>query len=138
MTKQADENKIYKPSIFEYIKSISEKTGNVFEKYEGLGYSKFMVNRGVSQHIDGVLLANEMNKSPHISDEMHYDYLYHVISKKKRYGKWVKGEIDDSDCIEYLKQKFKINNDVAVDYLKLLDKKQLKHTISRLKGGIKK
>ena len=40
-------------------------------------YSKFRTNTVLSNHIDTVLYSNEMNMYPFLSDEMHYDYMYH-------------------------------------------------------------
>lgn len=53
----------------------------------GQTYSQFTVNNAMSQHIDTILFAYEMNMST-ITDQMHFDYMLHAIKPRKRYGKW--------------------------------------------------
>lgn len=51
-------------------------------------YSQFTVNNALSQHIDTVMFAYQMNLCQGMSDQMHFDYLLHSVRSGKRYGKW--------------------------------------------------
>lgn len=50
-------------------------------------YSQWRTNLSMSNHPDAAHLANIMNLNHHLSDKMHYHFLYNSVRKKKRYGK---------------------------------------------------
>jgi len=82
----------------DWMPSITQKKNNLFlETTDNIekDYPAYMINRGLSQHMDTVLQANEMNVNNHIDGRMQYDYLLHSVEKRKRYGKWAKGEKDE-------------------------------------------
>ena len=65
------------------------------EEVMNKAYVPFVINRSLSYHTDGVLLANEMNKHTHIDKRMQYDFYRHALAKGKRFSKWHKSENDD-------------------------------------------
>lgn len=82
-------------------------------------YPAFFINRGLSQHIDCILAANEINACGAIDNKMHYDYLFHSIRKKKRMrGQWAKKK--DSDLIRKIALMYKVNYRRATIYLELM------------------
>ena len=115
-----------KIGLFDFVSAISENKSYMFDENDSSQYAPFMVNRAFMQHMDTVLLASEMNKAPHLSKLMHHDFLYYSIDAKKRYGKWAKSSMDDEDLIEFLKIKYSINTNNAVEYLELCDRDELK------------
>jgi len=128
------------PSLFDYLNDISTHKQYIFDPSSNQNYNAFMINRGLGQHIDTIMLANEMNKRSNISKEMHHDFLFYSVDAKKRYGKWAKQDTTDLDLLEYLQIKYTINKEHALEYLEMLDKteaKQLKIE-SEQKGGIQK
>lgn len=100
-------------------------------------YEPFPVIQGLSQHVDTVLIANELNKHPMVTKQMHHDYLFHSIRSKKRMGKWAKKtKIDKLNIIvEY----YQCSKEKAKDYLKILTDEQVKQieTILYTGGKIK-
>ena len=54
------------------------------------GYNPFIVNRGLSQFLDTILFANEMNRYHTLSDKEQFDFYYYALAKKKYYSKWSK------------------------------------------------
>lgn len=126
------------PSLFDHLNDITKSKQGIFHQGEtNKNYSPFMINRGLQQHVDTILLANEMNKRPNISKEMHHDYLFHSVDPKLRYGKWAKQDTTDLDLIEYIKDRYSVNHIVALDYIQLFDREQLKIMMdkSKQKGG---
>lgn len=126
------------PSLFDYLKDITYDKAYLFDPEDSnKGYVPFMVNRGLAQHLDTILLANETNKMGGLSKQFHHDYLFYSVDKKKRYGKWAKADTTDSDLLEFVKEKYSVNQAVALDYLKLFDRKELKKlkSESERKGG---
>ena len=121
MSEQVEFKKI---GLFDFVKALGETKEQLLTEETKSQYNQFMINRAFMQHIDTVLLANEMNKSS-VSNEMHHDFLYYSIDKKRRYGKWAKATDEDLELIEFLQTKYCINKDVAEEYLKLSDKNEL-------------
>lgn len=115
------------PALFDYLKTINSNDAidlDVENPYDG--YVPFQINNGLSQHMDTILLANEMNKYPELSKEMQFKFLRHAVTKKKRFGAWAKAEdIDRKDDIAAVSKYYNINMSKAAEYLKLLEDWQL-------------
>lgn len=89
------------------------------------GYPPFFINRGLSQHVDCLMYANEMNINSHLDNKLQYDYLYHSIrSMKRRFGKWAKRK--DDALIKAISQYYNINLRRAKEYADILTKEQQK------------
>lgn len=115
------------PSLFDYLNDITTNKKYLLDESDNnKNYTPFMINRGLGQHLDTILLANEMNKRPGLSKLMHHDFLWHSVDAKKRFGKWAKQDDTDLDLVAYLQDKYVINKEVALEYMKLLDKDELK------------
>ena len=120
-------------SPFDYINSINNKT-----EVETLDdYNAFMVNRGLSQYIDTVMLANEMNRYHKLDNDIQYNFLYSAVRKKKRFTKWNKYNAEHG--IDAIKEYYGYNEDKAREAIKLLSESQIEKIINILsKGGFKK
>lgn len=125
------------PSLFDYLNDITTNKKYLFDSNDSSSYNQFMINRGLEQHLDTVLLANEMNKRAGLSKLLHHDFLWYSVDAKKRYGKWAKQDITDLDLVEYIQTKYVVNKENALTYLDLLGKdeiKQLKKESERTGG----
>ena len=129
------------PNLIEWVDSISA-TGkdimpdpNPTEKE----YPVFAINRGMSQSIDTIMFAAEMNKRPGVRGRMHYQFLMHSVKKKKRYAKWAKKTDEKLDDLEMIKEKYQFSNEKALQALACLTKEQLTAIrLSQATGGVKK
>lgn len=133
-----EETKTKEPSLFDYLSDITTNKKYIFDVNDNnKNYNPYMINRGLAQHIDTIMLANEMNKRSELSKLLHHDFLFYSVDAKKRYGKWAKTDTTDFDLLDYLKQKYQVNHNVALEYMSLLDKDELKQLKleSELKGG---
>lgn len=117
------------PTLFEYLGAINSgdkidlEVDNPFA-----AYVPFQINNGLSQQMDTVLLANEMNKNPWLSKEMQYKFLDGVVVKKKRYGKWTKlEELANQEDIDTVSKFYQVNKDRAAEYLKLIPPVELEY-----------
>lgn len=128
------------PSIFDYLTDISEKKKYILDPNDSKNYNPFMINRGLGQHLDTILLADEMNKRCGVSKLMHHDFLFYSVDAKRRYGKWAKQDTTDLDLLSYLQTKYAINKEHALEYLEMLDKTEVKKLKleAETKGGIQK
>ena len=121
---------------FDLINSITYKKDIVMNNSNEGSYNPFITNRSLSQFIDCILLANEMNQRHHIDNKLQYDYLINRIRPRKRFKKWDKKQ--DNENIEIIKEYYRCNNDKARVALSLLSEQQLDIIKKKLnKGGVK-
>ena len=121
---------------FDLINSITYKKDIVMNNSNEGSYNPFITNRSLSQFIDCILLANEMNQRHHIDNKLQYDYLINRIRPRKRFKKWDKKQ--DNENIEIIKEYYRCNNDKARVTLSLLSEQQLDIIKKKLnKGGVK-
>ena len=109
-------------------------------------YEKWRTVSTLSNFVDTIFYANEMNINHQITDKMHYDYLFHSVRKAKRFGK-KKSDKDkqneqlikqEQENITLLQEFYKYNVAKAKAALKVLTKTQLESIRERLeKGGAK-
>lgn len=111
---------------FDFINDISGQKEYIFSEDTERAYSNYLVNRGLSQHIDTILLANEMNKRPSIDSLMHHDFLFYAVSKKKRYGKWARDSKENEESLQLIMTEYCVNRSVAQQYMAVLDKSDIK------------
>lgn len=123
----------------EWLPSITEKKGYLFErgKEEEIErkYPSFMINRALSQYEDTVLLANEVNRmSASLDPKLQYDFLYHLVPKKRRFSKWAKAQ--KSDTINMIVEAYNISVRKAEEISDLLSEDDIENLRTYLcKGG---
>ena len=121
---------------FDLINSITYKKDIVMNNSNEGSYNPFITNRSLSQIIDCILLANEMNQRHHIDNKLQYDYLINRIRPRKRFKKWDKKQ--DNENIQLIKDYYSCNNDKARVTLSLLSEQHLNIIRQKLnKGGVK-
>jgi hypothetical protein len=123
---------------FDYINSINFSkqdlmAGTENDELAEKGYVPFVTNRSLSQFIDTVLYANEMNMRSHIDNKLQFHYLINSIRPKKRFSKWAKRQ--DSDHFEAVKAYFNYNNAKTEQVISLLTPDQIKIIKKRLITG---
>ncbi len=123
----------------EWLPSITEKKGYLFEKGKEeeieRKYPSFMINRALSQYEDTVLLANEVNRmSASLDPKLQYDFLYHLVPKKRRFSKWAKAQ--KSDTINMIVEAYNISVRKAEEISDLLSEDDIENLRTYLcKGG---
>ena len=50
-------------------------------------YSQWRTNSALSNHIETLSYVSDMNLNHHLSNKMHYHYLFNKVRKQRRYGK---------------------------------------------------
>lgn len=137
--RKLDEKQERKIGLFDLVNDISSDKKYLFNDDTAAVYAPFMINKAFSQHVDTIMLANEMNKRPSLSKEMHHDFMFYSIDTKKRYGKWAKQENRNVDVINYIKEQYAIGNERALEYLDLMTEDEVKQIEATLKskGGKK-
>ena len=125
-------------SPFDFVKSISEKTGNLMEQSPEAerDYVPFVVNRALSFSPDAILYANEMNCVPFADRRMQYDYLYHSLRKRKRHDRWIKASEDDATLVESIMLVHSVGRRRAMEYASLMSE-EARGAVIAAKGGTK-
>ena len=137
--KELDQKHEKKVGLFEFVNDVSTDKKYLFNDDTETGYNKFMLNRALAQHIDTILLANEMNKRPDLSNLMHHDFLFYSVDAKVRRGKWAKKETGNEELINYIKNRYTVGNERALEYIGLMSEDEITQIEKTLnaKGGRK-
>ena len=124
--------------LFDFLTAInSSKEQLVVDDETEKAYPAFMVNRGLSYFPETILIANEMNRNPHIDNKLQFDFFINMIRKRKRFSKWLKPEIESD--IEAVKEYYDYSNEKAKQALTLLSPEQIKIIKEKVsKGGRRK
>lgn len=97
-------------------------------------YNPFIVNRGLSNSMDTVIWANEMNSRPHIDKKAQFVFLSKSIHKRKRYDKWAKAE--EIENLDLVMEYYGFARDKAEVALSILTSDQLNYISKKCnKGG---
>ena len=101
-------------------------------------YPPYIINRCLSQHVDSIMMANEVNMRHGLSKRLQFHFLLNSIRKRKRFGgKWI--STSKSKNLEYVKEYYGYSNAKAKVALDILDRKQLNLIKEKLdKGGRKR
>ena len=121
-----------KANPFEYVTAITEKK----PVHDMAGYNPYLANHSLSNNLDTVLLANEMNAHPNLPPEAQFDFLNGSIRKGKRWGKWNKPT--EHPHLELVMNHFCYNKQKALEALSVLTQQDIKSIIeAQDKGGNK-
>lgn len=124
------------PSIspFDFINAINEnKQDLIVDEWSERQYNPYIINKGLSYGADTVIQANEMNSRTHLDKKLQFDFLRHIIKRRKRYNKWLKAE--KIDAIEVLKQYYGYSSAKAQECVTLLSHHQIDTLKQKLKKG---
>lgn len=97
-------------------------------------YNQFLINRGLSLHIDTIALANEVNKYQKMDNQMHFDFLRRTVTPRKRWAKWPKPKTQPDAAL--LSTYYGISMQKAYDLLGIIDSntiEQIKEELEQLK-----
>ena len=137
-----------KLSPFDFIKSINEHKPNLLKDckaYEGeemvspdtpsKQYVPFIINRGLSQFKDTVLLTNEMNMRHQLPAKMQYDFLFSAIRPRKRFSKWAK-KMKDPANLQTIQETYNYSKEKAEQVYSMFSQTDINTLRKRLnKGG---
>ena len=99
-------------------------------------YPPYVINRCLSQHVDTIMMANEVNMRHGLSKRLQFHFLLNSIRSKKRYSPFLRSsKLKDLDVV---KEYYGYNNEKAKVALDILTKDEVKLIKEKLfKGGTK-
>ena len=124
---------------FDYLNAILQnKKQLIVDDITEKGYEPFLINRGLSQHKDCILYANEMNRRHFLDKKLQNDFLLNTVRSQKRpFAKWIK--IEKNDDLECIKQVYGFSDSKAREALQLLSKDQIQQLKEQTDtGGLRK
>ena len=99
-------------------------------------YPPYIINKCMSQHMDTVMYANEMNQYSFLDHKMQYDFYIHIVRPRRRFSPWGKKQkIDDLDLV---KRYYGYSTDKAIQALRILSPNQIDYIKDKLNKGGKK
>jgi hypothetical protein len=127
-----------KPELKDWLNSINQSKVNLIDEDPTnlKEYQPYIINRCLSGHIDTLMYANELNKTPNLDKKLQYDFLINIVRKRKRFSPWLrKDKIKD---IEFVKKYYGYSDEKAKEALNILNKEQLTYIKQKFEtGGMK-
>lgn len=119
-------------SVFDYINGINNKNYN-YDPENAKDYNVYIINKAFSLSPDTVTFAAEADRLQ-LRGKEHYDFLYFLVSKKKRYNEWPK--IEKIEDIDLISEYYNISILKAKEYLNILTEDDLVQLRLKMdKGG---
>ncbi len=118
-------------SVFDFMNSINDKKYTP-PSLNDTGYNQYVINKGLSYYPDTILLVDEINVQG-ISNQMHYEFLYHILDKRVRRSKWFKPESDEN--MNLIMEYFGLNTNKAKEILQLFSPEDFETIKAKLEKG---
>ena len=124
--------------IFDYLNDVTYKKDDIMaggDEYIEKSYEPYRMNKFLSQHIDCMFYANEMNCNSHLDNKLQFDYFINSIRKKfRRSEKWLKPE--DFEVINLIREYYDYSIPKAKEALNILGDDNIEYIRKKLyKGG---
>ena len=113
--------------LSDYLNAINWSKENLLDSDDLTWYKKYppyIINRCLSQHIDTIIMANEMNQRHGLDKKLQFHFLINSIRKRKRFGgKWT--STNRSKNLDLIKEYYGYSNAKAKVALDILTKEQI-------------
>ncbi|AGH56232.1 DNA polymerase clamp loader subunit [Synechococcus phage S-E7] len=123
----------------DYLNTINQTKKNLMEDDDPAwekNYPSYVINKCMSQHMDTIMIANEMNQYQHLDKKLQYDFFINIVRPRKRFSPW--GKKQKVDDLELVKQYYGYSNEKAKQALRILTPTQLDVIRTKLNKGGKK
>lgn len=124
-------------NIFDIVNNISNSRSQLeFTDEIDKLYSQYLINLAFSYYSDTVLIADELNKHKTLTNQQHYEIMFNIISKRKRFSKWVKQKKHGD--VNLISEYYNISNRKALEIIRFFSDSDLNGIKLKLdKGGMK-
>ena len=99
-------------------------------------YPPYVINKCMSQHMDTLMFANEMNQYPNLDKKLQYEFFINIVRPRKRFSPW--GKKEKVKDIELVKEFYGYSTEKAMQALRVLSPDQLEIIKDKLNKGGKK
>ena len=123
-------------NIFDWLKEINYKKSpsESFTDKDWEVWNSYMIHRFISMNPEFVEIANHVQEIPPQEKNMIYNIYKEYIPKNTKWNKYIKSRVKQSnkDLVEHLKTYFKVSSREILDYLKILDNKEISIILSKM------
>lgn len=125
-----------KMTPFDFVNAINFDKRDLFEDPQAeKDYVPFVVNRSLSYFPDTILYANVVNINNTMPKKWQFHFLKSSVSKRKRFSKWVKKDIQTSD-LAAVQEFYKYSMEKALEVMSILSKDEIEQIKQQMdKGG---
>jgi len=123
--------------LFDFLSAMTLKNEDVnFDNPEvKKGYQSYMINRFVSMSEMFVPIVNEINRYD-VPKEVHYQYYYNILPKRKQYFKYIKKSKDlEEQDKKYIAEYFECSMREAEGYINTMEDSEIKELLNIYKYG---
>ena len=123
-------------NIFDWLKEINYKksSSESFTDKDWEVWNSYMIHRFISMNPEFVEIANHVQEIPPQEKNMIYNIYKEYIPKNTKWNKYIKSRVKQAnkDLVEHLKTYFKVSSREILDYLKILDNKEISIILSKM------
>ena len=120
----------------DYLNTINQTKQYLMDEDPGWekNYPPFVINKCMSQHLDTIMFANEMNQYPGLDKKLQYDFFINIVRPRKRFSPW--GKKQKVKDLELVKEFYGYSTEKAMQAIRILSPDQLEIIRDKLnKGG---
>lgn len=124
-------------NVFDIVNNISNSRARLdFTDEVDKLYNQYIINLAFSYYPDTVLIADELNKHKTLTNKQHYEIMFTLVNKKKRFSKWVKTKKHDD--VKLISDYYQISNRKALEIIRFFSDSDLNNIkLSLDRGGMK-
>ena len=123
-------------NIFDWLKEINYKKSpsESFTDKDWEVWNSYMIHRFISMNPEFIEIANHVQEIPPQEKNMIYNIYKEYIPKNTKWNKYIKSKVKQAnkDLVEHLKTYFKVSSREILDYLKILDNKEISIILSKM------
>ena len=123
----------------DYLNTINQTKENLMDgddpEWEK-NYPPFIINKCMSQHLDTIMFANEMNQYQGLDKKLQYDFFINIVRPRKRFSPW--GKKEKISNLDIVKKFYGYSTEKAIQALRILSNDQIEIIRDKLNTGGKK
>ena len=123
----------------DYLNTINQTKENLMDGDDPAwekNYPPFIINKCMSQHLDTIMFANEMNQYQGLDKKLQYDFFINIVRPRKRFSPW--GKKEKINNLDIVKKFYGYSTEKAIQALRILSDDQIEIIRDKLNTGGKK
>ena len=123
----------------DYLNTINQTKENLMDGDDPAwekNYPSFIINKCMSQHLDTIMFANEMNQYQGLDKKLQYDFFINIVRPRKRFSPW--GKKEKISNLDIVKKFYGYSTEKAIQALRILSNDQIEIIRDKLNTGGKK
>ena len=122
-----------------YLNTINQTKENLMDGDDPAwekNYPPFIINKCMSQRLDNIMFANEMNQYQGLDKKLQYDFFINIVRPRKRFSPW--GKKEKISNLDIVKKFYGYSTEKAIQALRILSNDQIEIIRDKLNTGGKK